>query len=112
MGLPSPAPDGRDVTRLRDLSPRHWKSGAAAWLGWLFDGLDMHLYVLVAAPFVAELIAAPGPKDPATGWPRRAKKTPLSATTRHGSRPPSWSAGPSAVASSAGSATGSPVAGR
>ena len=38
------------------LSPHQWKSGIAAWLGWLFDGLDMHLYVLVAAPFVAELI--------------------------------------------------------
>lgn len=59
MGIPSPAPtpDGRDVTRLRDLSARQWKSGAAAWLGWLFDGLDMHLYVLVATPFVAELLA-------------------------------------------------------
>ena len=29
---------------------------AAAWLGWLFDGLDMHLYTLVATPFVAELL--------------------------------------------------------
>ena len=42
---------------LRDLSPYQWKSGIAAWLGWLFDGLDMHLYVLVAASFVAELVA-------------------------------------------------------
>jgi MFS family permease len=42
--------------RLRDLSPEQWKSGIAAWLGWLFDGLDMHLYVLVATPFVAELL--------------------------------------------------------
>ena len=50
---PTPPPD---VTRLRDLSPRQWKSGIAAWLGWLFDGLDMHLYVLVAMPFVAELL--------------------------------------------------------
>ncbi len=41
---------------LRDLSPRQWKSGIAAWLGWLFDGLDMHLYTLVAAPFVAQLL--------------------------------------------------------
>src|SRR5688500_19800259 len=54
---PEPAPAGeRDVSRLRDLSPRQWKSGIAAWLGWLFDGLDMHLYVLVATPFVAELL--------------------------------------------------------
>jgi MFS family permease len=45
-----------EVSRLRDLSPQQWKSGIAAWLGWLFDGLDMHLYVLVAGPFVAELL--------------------------------------------------------
>jgi len=32
------------------------KSGVAAWLGWMFDGLDMHLYTLVALPFVAELM--------------------------------------------------------
>ena len=32
------------------------KSGVAAWLGWMFDGLDMHLYTLVALPFVAELL--------------------------------------------------------
>jgi MFS family permease len=47
---------GCKVARLRDLSAQQWKSGVAAWLGWLFDGLDMHLYVLVAAPFVAELL--------------------------------------------------------
>src|SRR3954453_1849959 len=55
MGIPSPGPD-REVKSLRDLSPQQWKSGIAAWLGWLFDGLDMHLYVLVAIPFVAELL--------------------------------------------------------
>ena len=33
-----------------------WRSGLAAWLGWTFDGLDMHLYTLVAAPFVAQLL--------------------------------------------------------
>jgi MFS family permease len=62
-----PAAPGRDVARLGDLSAAQWKSGAAAWLGWLFDGLDMHLYVLVAAPFVAELLGA-GEKDPAVGY--------------------------------------------
>jgi predicted MFS family arabinose efflux permease len=41
---------------LRSLSPRQWKSGIAAWLGWLFDGLDMHLYTIVAAPFLAQLL--------------------------------------------------------
>ncbi len=45
------------VTSLRDLSSTQWKSGLAAWLGWFFDGLDMHLYTLVATPFVAELLA-------------------------------------------------------
>src|ERR1700687_4923234 len=59
---------GQDATRLRDLSPHQWKSGIAAWLGWLFDGLDMHLYVLVAAPFVAELLGAASEKDPRVGY--------------------------------------------
>jgi MFS family permease len=36
----------------------------AAWLGWMFDGLDMHLYVLVATPFVAELLHVESEKDP------------------------------------------------
>ena len=31
-------------------------TGLAAWLGWLFDGLDMHLYGLVASTFVASLL--------------------------------------------------------
>src|SRR5436309_11843105 len=65
---PGPAAPGQDVTRLRDLSARQWKSGVAAWLGWLFDGLDMHLYVLVAAPFVAELLGVASEKDPQVGY--------------------------------------------
>jgi predicted MFS family arabinose efflux permease len=52
---------------LRDLSPQQWTSGIAAWLGWLFDGLDMHLYTLVATPFVAELLLV-GQKDPSVGY--------------------------------------------
>jgi MFS family permease len=60
--------EAREVRSLRDLSPQQWKSGAAAWLGWLFDGLDMHLYVLVAAPFVAELIGATSTRDENVGW--------------------------------------------
>ena len=56
------------MTRLGDLTPRQWKSGIAAWLGWLFDGLDMHLYTLVATPFVAQLLLVRDPKDPAVGF--------------------------------------------
>jgi MFS family permease len=47
-----------EATRLRDLTPSQWRSGIAAWLGWMFDGLDMHLYTVVALPFVAELLPA------------------------------------------------------
>ena len=57
-----------EVNSLRDLSAQQWKSGAAAWLGWLFDGLDMHLYVLVAAPFVAELLGVTSQKDPQVAY--------------------------------------------
>lgn len=60
------SPDG-EVTRLRDLSPQQWRSGIAAWLGWFFDGLDMHLYILVATPFVAELLGITDQKDPQVG---------------------------------------------
>ena len=49
---------GPDVQRLSDLSATQWKSGIAAWLGWLFDGMDMHLYTFVATPFVASLLRA------------------------------------------------------
>jgi predicted MFS family arabinose efflux permease len=49
------------------ISARQWKSGIAAWLGWTFDGLDMHLYTLVAAPFVALLLGGLSTRDPAVG---------------------------------------------
>jgi MFS family permease len=61
------SPAAGEAARLRDLSPQQWKSGIAAWLGWLFDGLDMHLYVLVATPFVAELLHI-HEKDPEVGY--------------------------------------------
>jgi MFS family permease len=64
-------PATSEITRLRDLSPQQWKSGIAAWLGWLFDGLDMYLYMLVAAPFVADLLGILGDdreKDPRVGY--------------------------------------------
>jgi MFS family permease len=49
--VPLPAPFQR-------ITPSQWKTGAAAWLGWLFDGWDMHLYTLVATPLVASLLGA------------------------------------------------------
>ncbi len=51
--------------RLRDLKPHQWKSGIAAWLGWLFDGLELHLYTLVAAPLVVTLLDVTSAADPA-----------------------------------------------
>src|SRR3954465_8985929 len=67
MDVKSPAgeiPAIEEVRSLRDLSPQQWRSGTAAWLGWLFDGLDMHLYTLVATPVVAQLLAATSAADP------------------------------------------------
>jgi MFS family permease len=60
-------PPKTEVQSLGDLSSQQWKSGIAAWLGWLFDGLDMHLYVLVSAPFVAELIGVTDTRNEAVG---------------------------------------------
>ena len=60
---PSAAP--REARTLRELSPQQWRSGIAAWLGWLFDGLELHLYTLVATPLVVQLLAAPSAADPA-----------------------------------------------
>jgi len=59
---PTPA---REATRLSEISPQQWKSGIAAWLGWLFDGLELHLYTLVATPLVVHLLAVPSAADPA-----------------------------------------------
>jgi MFS family permease len=62
------APAPTEARTLGELSPQQWKAGLAAWLGWMFDGLDMHLYTLVAAPFVARLLAVSDTKDPRVGW--------------------------------------------
>ena len=56
-------PAAAPQTSLRDLSPSQWKSGIAAWLGWLFDGLDLHLYTLVATAFVTLLLGYTGDLD-------------------------------------------------
>ena len=59
--------ENQSIRRLGDLSPAQWKAGVAAWLGWLFDGLDMHLYTVIAAPFVAKLLEVP-PADKSVGF--------------------------------------------
>ena len=59
---------GPEIRRLSDLSPQQWRSGIAAWLGWLFDGLDMHLYTLVATPFVAQLLVTDNQRDASVGY--------------------------------------------
>jgi MFS family permease len=56
-----------DLTHLSQVTRQQWRSGIAAWLGWTFDGLDMHLYTLVAAPFVAQLLGAASTTDPRVG---------------------------------------------
>src|ERR1700693_2239260 len=69
VNLPAPAALATpgEVTSLRQLSCVQWRSGIAAWLGWTFDGLDMHLYTLVAAPFVAQLLGAASTAEPRVG---------------------------------------------
>src|SRR5258705_13356595 len=64
---PSVEPPPAEARTLRELTSAQKKSGIAAWLGWLFDGLDMHLYTLVYAQFVAELLHVSSTADPSVG---------------------------------------------
>src|SRR5256885_2157506 len=52
-GQTSPQPAEETPQRI---SKAQWRSGISAWLGWTFDGLELHIYTLVAAPFVAQLL--------------------------------------------------------
>ncbi len=67
--MPPPERRGAEepAVRLRNLTAIQWQSGVAAWLGWMFDGLDMHLYTAVATVFVAELLHSEV-KNPAVGY--------------------------------------------
>jgi MFS family permease len=74
MEIPNPSPSlatiaasREEVVRVGRLSGQQWRSGLAAWLGWTFDGLDMHLYTLVASPFVAQLLGGLATTDPLVG---------------------------------------------
>jgi MFS family permease len=57
-------PPGKEARSLKEISPTQWRTGLASWLGWFFDGLEMHLYTLVAAPFVMQLVHATANSDP------------------------------------------------
>lgn len=59
------AEEPREASTLSELTPMQWKSGIAAWLGWLFDGLDSYLYILVAATFVGQLLGIGEHRTPA-----------------------------------------------
>src|SRR5436190_12858524 len=61
------AANAPEITHVRQLSKAQWRSGIAAWLGWTFDGLELHLYTLVAAPFVAQLLGAATTTDDRVG---------------------------------------------
>jgi MFS family permease len=61
---PFVSPPPPEVSGFAQLTSQQKKSGLAAWLGWMFDGLDMHLYTLVAAPFVMQLVGAASTADP------------------------------------------------
>ena len=56
-----------EATKWSELSVHQKKSGLAAWLGWFFDGLDLHLYTLVWTVFVAELLLVKDPDHPDVG---------------------------------------------
>lgn len=65
MARPAEVTRPTEAENLSELSGQQWRSGIAAWLGWLFDGLELHLYTLIATPLVVQLLAAPSAADPA-----------------------------------------------
>lgn len=56
--LPMSVQSLSEPNSLRDLTSRQLQGGLAAWLGWLFDGMDSTLYVLVAGSLVPMLVPA------------------------------------------------------
>src|SRR5262245_28917430 len=62
-----PVAPAEDIKGFKQITRTQWRSGIAAWLGWTFDGLDMHLYTLVATPFVAQLLGNLSTKDDKVG---------------------------------------------
>lgn len=58
---------GAAAVPVSKISREQWRVGVAAWLGWTLDGLDMHIYTLVAAPFVAQLLGGVSTRDERVG---------------------------------------------
>ena len=80
-----------------------WMALTAALLGWLFDGLEMGLFPLVARPALVDLLTT------ATAAGRPTSRSPRGS----GSSPPCFSSGRQpAACCSAGSATASAECGR
>ncbi|MCX6903845.1 MAG: MFS transporter [Verrucomicrobia bacterium] len=46
-----------EAVRWRDLTTQQWKTGVAAWLGWLFDTFDQQLFIVARAPAMRNLMA-------------------------------------------------------
>src|SRR2546421_349201 len=68
VSAPIPATPVAGVRETNRISSSQWHSGIAAWLGWTFDGLDMLLYTLIAAPFVAQLLGGLATTNKNVGW--------------------------------------------
>ena len=61
---PATSPAGLQPNAAAPSKQRLFAVLLAAGLGWMFDGLEMHLYTLVAAPFVMQLLATTDAANP------------------------------------------------
>jgi len=53
--------NGREPTRMRDATRAQWLVFASAFLGWMFDTMDLSLFTFVLAPAVRETSGATSP---------------------------------------------------
>src|SRR2546430_4868173 len=67
VNLPPPEVPVPPIETSQKISKDQWRTGLAAWLGWTFDGLELHIYTLVALPFVAELLGRLPTTHPSVG---------------------------------------------
>jgi MFS family permease len=52
----------RDVTRFRDVSPYLWLLLASAFLGWMFDAMDLNITSNILTPTIANLLHTADPR--------------------------------------------------